>query len=189
MIEKSPMFHLNNCITSSGRKKILKSILLLSCLTDIWNLLGLHCMATQMIEKVKIDAIYKTVEFISEGAILRGRLYTPNVKTKLPVIIMAHGYSATVEGMVADHYAEVFYEAGFAVLLYDHRNLGKSDGEPRQELNRWTQARGTRASRHTTPPRRGFESSPHRCRRKTACETVRRNPELTFQPTAPTLQA
>jgi len=88
---------------------------------------------------------YKTIEFQSEGATLRGRLYTPeNNSKKLPIIIMAHGYSATIEGMVADRYAEVFCDAGFAVLLYDHRNLGISDGEPRQQLNRWTQARGFR---------------------------------------------
>lgn len=57
---------------------------------------------------------------------------------------MAHGYSATIEGMVADRYAEVFCKAGFAVLLYDHRNFGISGGEPRQQINRWIQARGYR---------------------------------------------
>ncbi len=31
-----------------------------------------------------------------------------------------------------------------AVLLYDHRNFGLSDGEPRQEINKWVQARGYR---------------------------------------------
>jgi len=46
--------------------------------------------------------------------------------------------------MVADNYAEAFYNAGFAVLLYDHRNFGISDGEPRQEINKWVQARGYR---------------------------------------------
>lgn len=86
---------------------------------------------------------YRPIEFQSEGATLRGRLYSPlSAPNKLPVIIMANGYSATMQGMVADRYAEVFSKAGFAVLLYDHRNLGFSDGEPRQELNRWTQARG-----------------------------------------------
>ena len=89
--------------------------------------------------------MYKPIEFQSEGATLRGRLYVPeNNSKKLPAIIMAHGYSATIQGMVADKYAEVFYNRGFAVLLYDHRNLGISDGEPRAEINRWTQARGYR---------------------------------------------
>jgi len=57
---------------------------------------------------------------------------------------MAHGFSATINGMVAEKYAEVFYKAGFAVLLYDHRNFGISGGEPRQEINEWIQARGYR---------------------------------------------
>jgi alpha-beta hydrolase superfamily lysophospholipase len=90
------------------------------------------------------NKMYKAVEFLSENAILRGRLYTCSTGEKLPIIIMAHGYSATIEGMVADRYAEAFCKAGFAVLLYDHRNLGISDGEPRQQINRWIQARGYR---------------------------------------------
>jgi uncharacterized protein len=54
---------------------------------------------------------------------------------------MAHGTSATIT-MTTDRYAEVFHEAGLAVLLYDHRNFGRSGGEPRQEINPWVQARG-----------------------------------------------
>ena len=93
----------------------------------------------------KNKLMYIPVEFQSENATLRGRLYTPkNASGKLPVIIMGYGYSCTIEGMVADNYAEVFCNAGFAVLLYDHRNFGISDGEPRQQINRWTQARGYR---------------------------------------------
>ena len=97
------------------------------------------------IEMSKNNQMYAPIEFQSEGATLRGRLYLPeNISEKLPVVIMAHGYSATIEGMVADRYAEVFCKGGFAVVLYDHRNLGISDGEPRQQLDRWTQARGYR---------------------------------------------
>jgi hypothetical protein len=90
------------------------------------------------------NRMYKTVEFLSENAILRGRLYTCSTIEKSPIIIMAHGYSATIEGMAADRYAEAFCKAGFAVLLYDHRNFGISDGEPRQQVNKWIQARGYR---------------------------------------------
>ena len=90
------------------------------------------------------NRMYKDVEFVSENAVLRGRLYTCSNREKLPIIIMAHGYSATIEGMAADRYAEVFCNAGFAVLLYDHRNFGISDGEPRQQVNKWIQARGYR---------------------------------------------
>lgn len=89
--------------------------------------------------------MFEIVEFPSEGATLRGRLYLQSSRSEpTPIVIMTHGFSATVNGMVADRYAEVFYEAGFAVLLYDHRNLGMSEGEPRQQINRWIQARGYR---------------------------------------------
>jgi pimeloyl-ACP methyl ester carboxylesterase len=46
--------------------------------------------------------------------------------------------------MTADKYAEVICAAGLAVLLYDHRGFGSSGGEPRLQLNTWSQARGYR---------------------------------------------
>jgi hypothetical protein len=87
--------------------------------------------------------IYRNIEFESQGATLRGRLYLPESdKAQSPVIIMAHGFTTTINGMTADKYAERFRESGYAVVLYDHRNLGISDGEPRQEINFWVQSRG-----------------------------------------------
>jgi uncharacterized protein len=84
------------------------------------------------------------IEFRSEGAGIRGLLFMPErLSVKPPIIIMAHGTSATVK-MVADKYAEVFARNGFAALLYDHRNFGMSEGEPRQEINPWIQCRGYR---------------------------------------------
>jgi pimeloyl-ACP methyl ester carboxylesterase len=75
--------------------------------------------------------------------VLRGRFYRPAGAQPLPVVVMAHGFSATIT-MTADRYAEVFYKAGLAVVLYDHRNFGASGGEPRYEINAWVQARGYR---------------------------------------------
>jgi len=88
---------------------------------------------------------YEPVEFESEGATLRGRLYWPSEgsESPLPIVVMTHGLSATV-GMVSDRYAEVFQAAGLAVLLYDHRNFGASDGEPRYQLSNFLQVRGYR---------------------------------------------
>ena len=88
--------------------------------------------------------MYKDIEFLSQNVILRGRLYLPKMASskKHPAIIMAHGFTSTVNNMTADKYAERFREAGFAVVIYDHRNLGISDGEPRQEINFWEQSRG-----------------------------------------------
>jgi pimeloyl-ACP methyl ester carboxylesterase len=86
----------------------------------------------------------KEVEFPSEGATIRGLLFLPeNLSSKLPIVIMTHGTSATVY-MVTDKYADAFRRSGLAVLLYDHRNFGRSGGEPRQEINPWIQCRGYR---------------------------------------------
>jgi dienelactone hydrolase len=85
--------------------------------------------------------VIEEVEFRSEGALLRGLLFRPDGVEFAPVVIMAHGTSATIR-MVADEYAEVFCGDGLAVLLYDHRNFGVSGGEPRQEINPWIQCRG-----------------------------------------------
>jgi hypothetical protein len=86
---------------------------------------------------------FDTVEFRSEGAVLRGRLYPAPGDRPAPVVVMAHGFSATIT-MTADRYAEVFQRSGMGVLLYDHRGFGASDGEPRHVLNPWIQARGYR---------------------------------------------
>ena len=83
------------------------------------------------------------IEFPSTGVILRGWLYRPEGVTPAPVIVMAHGFSAVKE-MYLDRYAEVFAEAGFAVLVFDLANFGASGGEPRQEANPWQQIEGYR---------------------------------------------
>lgn len=77
------------------------------------------------------------------GTKLAGILYLPEEEGPRPGIVMTHGFSAVKE-MCLREFAEVFCEAGFAVLLYDHRNLGESAGEPRQEINPWAQVRDYR---------------------------------------------
>jgi dienelactone hydrolase len=73
-----------------------------------------------------------------DGTTLRGWWYAPSSPEPAPAIAMAHGFSAVKE-MVLDAYAERFCAAGFGVLVYDHRNFGASDGEPRQEIDPWGQ--------------------------------------------------
>ena len=80
------------------------------------------------------------IEFAAEdGTALRGWLYQPDpAPEQCPLVVMAHGYSATKE-MHLDDFAEVFAAAGLAVLVYDNRNLGASAGEPRGEIDPWAQ--------------------------------------------------
>ncbi len=83
------------------------------------------------------------VEFNAEGTTLRGWLYRPDGDGVVPGVAMAHGFSAVKE-MYLDAYAEVFAEAGLACLVFDNRNFGASDGEPRYEIDPWAQIRDYR---------------------------------------------
>lgn len=78
------------------------------------------------------------------GVTLRGWYYAPTVGTRaVPGVVLSHGFSCVKE-MALDRYAEVFAAAGLAVLVYDHRGLGASDGEPRQLIDPWVQIRDSR---------------------------------------------
>jgi uncharacterized protein len=59
----------------------------------------------------------------TDGTTLRGWHYTPDTPGRHPTIVMAHGFSAVKE-MYLDKYAEAFVGAGFASIVYDHRNFG-----------------------------------------------------------------
>lgn len=86
------------------------------------------------------DVSFKT----EDGTTLRGWHYLPpGASGRVPTIVMAHGFSATKE-LLLDRFAEAFAQAGFACLVYDHRNLGASDGEPRQHIDPWQQVRDFR---------------------------------------------
>ncbi|ETW26016.1 alpha/beta hydrolase [Mycobacterium gastri] len=61
-------------------------------------------------------------------------LYRPAGSGPSPLLVMAHGLGA-VRTMRLDAYAERFRAAGYACLVFDYRNFGDSEGEPRQLLD------------------------------------------------------
>jgi fermentation-respiration switch protein FrsA (DUF1100 family) len=77
----------------------------------------------------------ENIEFhTGDGVTLRGWFYSPDGQTgPYPTIVMSHGFSATKE-QALDAYADVFCAGGFAVLVFDNRNLGESDGPMRGEI-------------------------------------------------------
>ena len=84
------------------------------------------------------------IQFDAEGVTLRGWLYRPDQATgPVPTVVMAHGLSCVKE-MYLDSVAEVFAGAGLGALVFDNRNFGASDGEPRQEIDPWAQVRDYR---------------------------------------------
>lgn len=86
----------------------------------------------------------RDIEFDAEGVTLRGWFYpAEGTGAAAPTVVMAHGFSAVKE-MYLDSYAETFAAAGLNALVFDNRNFGSSDGEPRQEIDPWAQVRDYR---------------------------------------------
>lgn len=84
--------------------------------------------------------------FEIKGTSLSAWLYLPeNLSAPVPCIIMGHGFGGTKDAGL-EPYAGRFQEAGLAVLIFDYRHFGESDGEPRQliwipyQLEDWTAA-------------------------------------------------
>ncbi|MCP4755560.1 MAG: alpha/beta hydrolase [Proteobacteria bacterium] len=78
----------------------------------------------------------KDIEFKSKGLTCRGWLYLPDdlpEGKKAAAVVMAHGFSAVKEMLLAN-FAERFSAAGLAVLVFDYRFLGESEGEPRCQI-------------------------------------------------------
>jgi uncharacterized protein len=74
------------------------------------------------------------VWFSSQGVNCAGYLYRPaNTDGSLPCVVLGHGTAGTMDRLFG--YAEPFAAAGLAVLLFDYRGWGRSDGEPRQVID------------------------------------------------------
>ncbi|OCB13690.1 peptidase S15 [Mycolicibacterium porcinum] len=79
------------------------------------------------------------IEFTGEGAVtLRGWLFQPTGPGPHPAITMAHGFAGVKEHGL-ERFARYFADAGFVVLVHDHRGFGASDGAPRHDIDPWAQ--------------------------------------------------
>jgi uncharacterized protein len=74
------------------------------------------------------------VQFTSGDDRISAWLYRPAGSAAAPLLVMAHGLGA-VRAMRLDAYAERFSAAGYACLVFDYRNFGDSEGQPRQVLD------------------------------------------------------
>ena len=96
--------------------------------------LMLTALVTGMAHSQQFDR--RDVTIPSQGLKLAAWYYTPTgvqPGQKVPAIVMAHGFSGVKE-MYLDNFARKFAEAGFAVVVFDYRFFGGSEGEPRGQL-------------------------------------------------------
>jgi alpha-beta hydrolase superfamily lysophospholipase len=77
------------------------------------------------------------VSFPSGTVSCAGYLFLPEPHAgtgeRLPVVILAHGFSGTMDRLVP--YAERFATDGLAALVFDYRGFGESGGQPRQVVD------------------------------------------------------
>ena len=88
------------------------------------------------------------VEFTSERAVVRGLLLTdasPPPEGGRPLVVMAHGTSATIQ-MVAIDYARVFAAAGLATTTIARARVAKAFFMSCSS-SFWPQIRGTKSAR------------------------------------------
>ena len=79
------------------------------------------------------------VEFPAEGDVmLRGWLFVPDGPEPHPAITMAHGFAGVKEHGL-ERFARAFADAGFVVLVHDHRGFGASGGARRFDIDPWIQ--------------------------------------------------
>jgi fermentation-respiration switch protein FrsA (DUF1100 family) len=77
------------------------------------------------------------MSFESDGNRLAAHLYRPpRAAGATPGIVMT-GPVSSVKEQTLPHYAERFADAGYAVLAFDPRGIGESEGEPRFHYDPW----------------------------------------------------
>ena len=87
------------------------------------------------------------ITFYSDGARLSGYLHRPDAAgaERLPFIVQGPGWLGLADAKLYQPYHEAFTTAGFAVLIFDYRGFGDSEGDrgtisPAWQLEDWRNA-------------------------------------------------
>lgn len=82
-----------------------------------------------------IGATAQSIDFSVDGTTVRGTKYSPHgAGHPFPAVVMGHGWSMVAGGDL-EEYAAAVVRRGFVVITFDFRHLGRSDGQPRQEID------------------------------------------------------
>ncbi len=101
------------------------------------------------------------VGFFSGGARLSGFLHRPDAPgtARSPFIVQGPGWLGLADAKLYQPYHEAFTSAGFAVLIFDYRGFGESEGDrgtlsPAWQLEDWRSALSYMRSRDDMDPTR-----------------------------------
>lgn len=92
-----------------------------------------------------MTVVRRDEDFTSRGTRCAAWLYRPEDTENPPVVVMAHGFGCERDWRLPA-FAERFADGGIAVLLFDYRNVGDSDGTPRNLLSAPAQVRDWKAA-------------------------------------------
>lgn len=117
----------------------------ISCLLLILYLIlgNVNIVLGQDIDSTRLSI--KNISFVSSGFLIKGWLFMPidSINKKLPVIVMAPGFSGTKECNY-QFFAANFSKEGYAVLLFDYPNFGESSVSVKGEIDPWQQIQAYR---------------------------------------------
>ncbi|HYY54992.1 MAG TPA: CocE/NonD family hydrolase [Candidatus Dormibacteraeota bacterium] len=100
------------------------------------------------------------VTFHSEGARLHGFLHLPDTaRERMPFVVQGPGWLGLADAKLYVPYHEAFTAAGFAVLIFDYRGFGESEGDraiaPMGQVADWRNAIAYMRGRDDVDPERG----------------------------------
>jgi uncharacterized protein len=101
------------------------------------------------------------VTFYSDGVRLHGFLHRPDrADGRMPFLVQGPGWMGLADAKLYEPYHRAFTDAGFALLIFDYRGFGASDGErgtlsPAWQLADWRNAIAYMRGRDDVDPPRG----------------------------------